>query len=103
MNYSFSKSFPRLIAVTSLYQSWGSTSASALKIVACEYQKCTPNCICGFRDAFECAKAYGDYGWKVPDDVDEYVYHHLRPSVSRLKSTAYQQLPVRVDVESDSR
>ena len=60
----------------------GSSLVSAFEIVACEYKTCTPGCICDFRDPIDCAKSYGDYGWKIPQHIvlDDYVYHHMRCS-----------------------
>lgn len=63
-----------------------STLASAYEIVACEYHKCTPNCICDLRDPIDCAKSYGNYGWLVPKNTDDYVYHHMRQPVRSFDS-----------------
>ena len=51
-------------------------------MLVCEYHTCTPGCICDNRYDDTCAIEYGNYGWMVPQDTEDYVYKLMRPDVS---------------------
>ena len=57
-------------------------ASSVVGINVCLYHQCTPDCICDITFDDQCAMEYGNYGWMVPENADDYVYTHMRPDVS---------------------